>query len=88
MTYSQFWFNSPELYYIYEEAYLDKLKEQDMFNWQLGLYMSYSIGSCLDKNCKYPKTPMFYASEEQKPKTTEDMLEQFKLMVANVNSNF
>lgn len=87
MTYNQFWFDDPQLYYIYEEAYLDGLKERDIFNWQLGAYIQLSVGSCLAKECKYPQKPIFYASEKQKPKTTEDMLEQFKIMAMQVNSS-
>ena len=55
MTYEQFWFYDPQLYYTYEEVYLDRLKEKDMFNWQLGIYLQFAIGSCLAKDCKYPQ---------------------------------
>ena len=88
MTYSQFWFDDPQLYYTYEEVYLDKLKEQDLLNWQLGQYVAFAVGSCLDNKCKYPSKPMFYAKEEEKPKTTEEMLERFKIMVQQVNKKF
>ena len=87
MTYEQYWFDDPQIYYIYEEIYLDKLKERDMFNWQLGQYIQFAVGSCLEKNIKYPEKPMFYAKQD-KQKTVYDMLEQFKGMVAQVNKNF
>lgn len=88
MTYNQFWFDDPQLYYTYEEVYLDRLKEKDCLNWQLGQYIQYAIGSCFEKNYKYPDKPMFYAREEEKPKDVYDMLECFKGMVAEVNKNF
>jgi hypothetical protein len=28
MTYNQFWFDDPQLYYVYEEAYHDELKDK------------------------------------------------------------
>ena len=88
MNYNQFWFDDPQLYYTYEEVYLDRLKEKDVLNWQLGQYILCAIGSCFEKNCKYPDKPMFYAHEEEKPKDVYDMLERFKGMVAEVNKNF
>jgi hypothetical protein len=88
MTYNQFWFDDPQLYYTYEEIYFEKLKEQDILNWQLGVYMRLSVGSCLDNKCKYPDKPMFYAREEEKPKTALDMRNKFLAMVTEVNKNF
>ena len=85
MSYNQFWFDDPQLYYIYEEAYLEKLKERDIFNWQMGVYMQYAIGSCLAKECKYPTSPIFSAKEKKKQLT---MLEKFEIMMAQVNKNF
>ena len=88
MTYNQFWFDDPQLYYTYEEAYLDGLREKDVLNWQLGQYIQFSIGSCFEKNCKYPDKPMFYAREEEKPKTVFDMRDKFLAMMNQVNKNF
>lgn len=88
MTYNQFWFDDPQLYYTYEEAYLDRLKEKDCLNWQLGQYIQCAIGSCFEKNCKYPDKPMFYAREEEKPKTVFDMRDKFLAMMNQVNKNF
>jgi hypothetical protein len=88
MTYEQFWFYDPQLYYIYEEAYLEKLKEKDILNWQLAYYISYSVGTCLAKECKFPKEPLFYAKKENKPQNVYDMRERFEAMVALVNNRF
>lgn len=88
MTYNQFWFDDPQLYYTYEEIYLDRLKEKDVLNWQLGQYIQCAIGSYLAKNCKYPEKPMFYARKEEKPKTVFDMREKFLAMMNQVNKNF
>lgn len=92
MTYNQFWFDEPQLYYIYEEAYIEQVqerfKERDVFNWQLGQYIQIAVGSCLAKEVKYPKTPMFAGKVDEKPKNEYDMLEKFKAMVAEVNKNF
>lgn len=94
MTYSQFWFDDPRLYYIYEEAYIekqeDRLKEKDILNWQLGNYIKTAILSSFDDKgrCKYPDKPIFFAKQDEKPKDVYDMLERFKCMVDNVNSNF
>ena len=94
MTYSQFWFDDPQLYYIYEEAYQDemkdRLKEKDILNWQLGQYIHSAILASFDDEgrCKYPNTPSFFAKQEEKPKDVYDMFERFKGMVANVNRNF
>lgn len=88
MTYKQFWFDDPQLYYIYEESYLDGLKEKDALNWQLGQYIQLAIGSCLAKECKYPNEPMFYAHEEKKPQSVFDMRDKFLSMVQQVNKRF
>lgn len=88
MTYNQFWFDDPQLYYIYEEAYLDELKEKDIYNWQLGHYIRFAIGSCFDKNCKYPNNPIFYACEKQKPETVFDMKEKFINIINQINKKF
>ena len=92
MTYDQFWFGEPQLYYIYEEAYNeereDRLKEKDVLNWQFGIYLDYAIGHWLGENVKYPDKPLFFAKQEEKPKDVYDMMERFKIMVAQVNGNF
>lgn len=92
MTYEQFWFDDPKLYYVYEEAYKEQLEErlkiQDILNWQSAYYMRLSTGSCLDNKCKFPEKPIFFAKEEEKPKDVYQALEIFKGMVAQVNSNF
>ena len=88
MTYNQFWFDDPQLYYIYEEIYFDKLKEKDVLNWQLGQYIHFAIGSLMSKECKYPNEPMFFARENKKQKDVYDMLEEFSLMADKVNQNF
>ena len=88
MSYNQFWFDDPQLYYIYEEVYLDNLKEKDIFNWQLGQYIQAAVASCLTKEAKYPNSPMFFAKKEEKPKDVYDMLETFKEMANRVNQSF
>ena len=88
MTYNQFWFDDPQLYYTYEEIYLDKLKEKDIYNWQLGQYIQLAIGSCLAKECKYPNEPIFIAHKKEKPKTVFDMKDKFMAMVQQVNQKF
>lgn len=87
MTYSQFWCDDPQLYYTYEEVYLDKLKEKDILNWQLGQYIQSAICASFDDKgrCKYPNKPMFFAREKEK---TLSMREKFELMVAKINENF
>ena len=85
MTYNQFWFDDPQLYYTYEEVYLEKLKEKDCLNWQLGQYIQCAISSCFEQNCKYPEKPMFYAREKEKKLS---MLDKFLVMMNQVNKNF
>ena len=43
-----FWTLTPRKYKIYAEAYGEKLKEQDRFNWQLGAYFMNAISVSLD----------------------------------------
>jgi hypothetical protein len=88
MPYDLFWFGDPQDYFVYADAYNEKQKEKDVLNWQLGQYIQFAVGSCLESKCKYPQKPMFYAHEEEKPKDVYDMLERFKGMVAEVNKNF
>ena len=88
MTYDLFWFGDPQDYFVYADAYNEKQKEKDYLNWQLGQYIQCAIGSCFEKNCKYPDKPMFYAREEEKPKTVFDMRDKFLAMMNQVNKNF
>lgn len=43
----------------YEKAYKILSNKKDIENWQLGQYISASIGSVLSKKGKYPNKPMF-----------------------------
>ena len=96
MTYDQFWFGEPQLYYIYEEAYKDqmedRLKEKDVLNWQFGIYVDYAIGHWLGKNVKYPDKPLFFAKENEKanrPKNAKEMKEFFRNKIKPIfNKNF
>lgn len=92
MTYEQFWFDNPQLYYIYEEAYKDqmedRLKEKDVLNWQFGIYLDYAIGHWLGKNVQYPDKPLFFAREEQKEKNVYDMRDKFMAIMNQVNKKF
>lgn len=90
MTYSQFWCENPQLYYTYEEVYLDRLKEKDILNWQLGQYIKSAICSSFDEKgrSKYPDKPLFFAKQEDKPKDVYEMFDIFKGMVDRVNANF
>jgi hypothetical protein len=85
MTYNQFWFDDPQLYYTYEEVYLDKLKEIDIHNWQLGQYIQFAVGSCLAKECKYPQQPVFFGKPKEKKLS---MREKFEIMMSKINQNF
>lgn len=88
MTYEQFWCDDPQLYYDYQEVYLDRLKEKDILNWQLAFYIRQGVGSLLEKTIKFSDKPLFFAKEEEKPKDVYDMMEKFQCMVAQVNGNF
>ena len=87
MTYSQFWFDDPKLYYIYQESFDEDLKLKDIYNWQLGQYIMSAIGACFaDKGkVKYPEKPMFFAREKEEPL---NMKEKFLAMVEQINKNF
>lgn len=94
MTFNQFWFDDPQLYYIYQDHYYDKLKEdmklRDIYNYQLGTYIWYAIGHFMTDKGKvtFPKEPIFMAKKEEKPQTTEDMRDKFLSMVEKVNNKF
>lgn len=89
MTYEQFWRDNPQLYYIYEEVYKERLKEKDILNWQLGQYIKIAIVSSFDDKhrCKYPHKPVFFAGEEEKELSMEDMIAKFTAMADQVNHN-
>lgn len=87
MTYNQFWLDDPQLYYTYEEAYIDGLKEHDVFNWQLGQYILMAVGSWLSKDCKYPKEPAFYATQERQQENLS-MKDKFMMIMEQVNRKF
>lgn len=81
MTYDQFWNDRPELYYDYEDAHLDELKEKDTLNWQLATYIAIGINSPKD----FPNKPMYWAKEEESNMTLQDKI---MAMVENVNQQF
>jgi hypothetical protein len=92
MTYNQFWYDEPQLYYIYQEAYIERMEEQlkldDIRNWQLAQYIQRAVGSCLSDSCRFPESPMFSAKPDHRPKNVYDMIERFKDMADRVNNNF
>ena len=85
MSYEQFWNDCPELYYDYEEAHIEQLKEQDMLNWQQGIYFKLASASNMDKNVFYPKKPMFFGKEEA-PRNAEEMRDKALGIVAMINA--
>lgn len=89
MTYEQFWRENPQLYYIYEEVYKERLKEKDIFNWQLGQYIKSAIVSSFDDKhiCKYPDNPIFFAQEEEREYSMEEMIAKFTNMADKINKN-
>lgn len=91
MTYEQFWFDCPSLYYVYQDAYKEKLKEKDIFNWQLGAYIQMAVATMLDAKgkAKYPEEPIFYAKERKvAPNKTIEARDKFLAQVAMVNNKF
>ena len=89
MPYDLFWYGCPSLYFSYEDAYRDKIREKDALNWQLGMYIQQAIGSCLAKECKYPQKPLFAAAPEQRPvDKNKEMMEKFEIMMQAVNQKF
>lgn len=91
MSYNQFWFDDPQLYYIYQDSYEQRLKDQlkldDIRNWQLGQYILCAIATCLDTKSrnKYPREPIFFAKAEQKKMNLKD---KFLAIVEQINKNF
>lgn len=85
MTYEQFWNDCPELYFTYQEAYVEKLREKDLLQWQLGVYIQHAIASCLDKNAKYPRKQLFF-NKDERPKNAKEMRDKAMSIVAILNA--
>lgn len=65
MSYTQFWDEDPQIVNYYIEA--EKIRQQKLNNqlWIQGVYFQLAVASCLDKRCKYPRSPIPLSKEEQ-----------------------
>lgn len=89
MPYELFWNGCPSIYYTYQEAYKEKLIQEDILNWQRSIYGRLATASVLSpKDCKYPESPIFYASQkENREKSVFDLKEKFISIMEKINEN-
>lgn len=63
---------------IYQEAYLQKRKEEfnqiDVMAWLNGKYMVAAISSCFSKKSKYPELPQYSSKNIEKNEGISDEL--------------
>ena len=77
MTYEQYWYGTPFMVKVFEQAQRIKLQEQNTFLWLQGKYfydalnssLSYALGSKTSKKIKYPEKPY-----DVLPKTKEERM--------------
>lgn len=67
-----FWELTPRKFKIYSNAYSEKLKEKDRFNWQLGAYVMQAVSVSLDHafngykaRSEYPEKPFCEQGEDE-----------------------
>ncbi len=96
MTSEQFWYDDPDLYYIYQSAYIEKNKMVDYNAWLQGRYILDALSQVLQfKNPKqiFPDQP-YHLLKTYSPKqikeiveNTDEMVETLKKYFNNKNSN-
>jgi len=90
VDYELFWSLDPISLSPFVKAFSIKQKMEDVERWQLGIYVRGAISSCLNKDNKYPKTPIFAAnpelglSEEEQRKIIK---ERFVFHASLINKN-
>jgi hypothetical protein len=57
VDYDLFWRLNPKSLKPFIKAFTLKQEQEDVLQWTLGLYVQRAIGSCFDKNAKYPEKP-------------------------------
>ena len=67
MTYEQFWDENPLVCDVNHFIEAEKIRQQKLNNqmWLQGIYFRQAIASCIDKNAKYPRSPIPLTEEEQ-----------------------
>lgn len=85
MPYELFWHLNPKKLEPFKTAYQKRLEQDDYNAWLHGCYIREAIGSCMDKNCKYPKQPLGMNPAEQKELSGE---EQFLLWIDSYNRSY
>lgn len=80
----------------YEKVREIRFKEQDEIAYLQGVYFTYAIATCLDKETPYPKKPLYSEfgsnksetaelTEEEKRKQIEALFMQLSVMGGNFN---
>lgn len=83
MPLQEFWYDDPDLLWVYRNLYLEKTKQEieykkEIINyqaWLQGLYNYYAIGNAFSKNGNYLEKPIDFNA---KPKTKQDIAQRIK----------
>lgn len=90
VDYELFWVLNPKSLKPFVKAFNLQTKHEDMIAWQSGIYIRMAVASVMDKNVKYPKTPLMSKDVVTKsPKQIQEEIKQkmFERMIA-INSRF
>ena len=82
MPLQEFWYENPDLLWIYRTSFISKREEEIEYQhecinyqaWLTGVYIQQAVGSLLDKKVKYPDKP--YSLNNKKGSNSKAMLEQ------------
>lgn len=88
VDYELFWTLNPKTLSPFIKAFELKQKYNDTMAWQQGNYIRIAIGSCFDKNTKYPQRPFTSDKVEEKPMSAEDIKSKMMERMKIINSRF
>lgn len=99
MPLQEFWYENPDLLWVYRTSFINKRKEDVEFThecinyqaWLTGMYVYHAIGSALDKKVHYPLQPFNIgegkASKENLEQKIKRQLNRGKNLIKKENTN-
>lgn len=84
MTADEVFWSCPKETKVYENMYKLQQADQDRQAWLNGIYVMYSIASCLSKDTKYPEEPLasdsFIDEETKKERKLKEFIQSMQTM--------
>ena len=99
MPLQEFWYENPDLLWVYRTSFINKRKEEVEFQhecinyqaWLIGVYVQQAIGSAFNKKIHYPSQPFDVnggkASKKDLEQRIRQQLNRGKNLIKKENTN-